>query len=395
MSLKKIVLLHSILILGIALPYKANFSALYTIKDLEILERANDYSEFLSHAKDIPPTKRDSHWKEMVQGVAEKFVVDCEKNSRFEEKWFSYIESLLMWPEIISDVIFLNNRASYGVKYLDYCLTKKIDEKCKDEVSKFWKRTPGQDPYLATGLLTLIGKYKISTDTWPLYSTIARSDGSTFLCRRQDVKDSLIQELITRIDKKAQGVLLPNQDLQIIIYEIMNDDCWAELKKDLVTSLYSKSPLRREISFTLLYGQNSLSQDEIDTFSAFFILSGPTAGPIFNIAWNNVKNLGLNFERRNEVLKKLQLMDPLPGELFNIFDQKKKTILLNHLHKNFPEYLDHYAKTCIDYLSGKNKFPNGNPTIQCKDFFKNVSGTDLISSKLQQEYMSININNSK
>jgi hypothetical protein len=368
---------------------KLAISPIYTMNDLEVLERNKDYSEFLAHAKDIPPTKRDTRWNEMVQGVAEEFISDSEKHGRINKKWFNYIESLLIWPTLKNDLIFLNKRASYGTKFLKECLKKKKNSQCSNEIIKFWKRTPNQDPYLAIQLIKIIKEFNLSTDTWPMFSVIALSEASSFFCKRPDIQEALLNELMSRIDKKSNGSLLTSQEIQLEIYDVMNDDCWRKLSKKLKLSLYSKSPITRDISFTLLNGHKSLSETEMNTFSTYFILSGPTAGPIFNLAWNRVKALGSDYNKRENVLKNIKTMDPLPGKVFNTFDKKKREVLLSFLHSNIPEYLNHYGKTCVSYLSGKKSFPNGNPTIECRDFFKSVIGTDIVSTKLQQSYKAI------
>ena len=52
-----------------------------------------------------------------------------------------------------------------------------------------------------------------------------------------------------------------------------------------------------------------------------------------------------------------------------------------------PEYLDYYARTCLEYLEGKKVFPRGNPTLHCKELFKEAKGTPWIDPGLQARYL--------
>ena len=88
------------------------------------------------------------------------------------------------------------------------------------------------------------------------------------------------------------------------------------------------------------------------------------------MAWNTIKNMGENYSAREDVLNKLKSLDPLPDDVFSLSDPLREKTLFSHVSTNLPEYVTFYSKSCLDYYSGNKDFPNGNPTINCKQFLK-------------------------
>ena len=365
-------------------------AANYKMEDLEVLDNEKNYREFLKHARDIPPRERNTHWKEMVQTSAEGLLKEAMRYERYDQKTFQFVEGLLLWPSIKNDEFFLVRRASFGDKFFSKCFSNQSNKRsCIDQAIRFWKNSPTKDPDLANNLANLLGKHDRSIDLWPFYSIVAKSKLATFLCKKDKVQDAIFNKLSSDL---AQNELDTN-DLKNIINNTVHPGCWTELSKKLKENLYSSSTITRDQSFTILTSVSKLGSTEEDIFLAYFILSGPTVGPIFNLSWNRIKNLALNYTRRQNVLSSIMKMDPLPGRTFSMFDIRKRDIILAHIYKNFPEYINQYAKTCLEYLRGDRVFPNGNPTIECRDLFKLSVKNKFLSRSTLEEYKKTSIDN--
>ena len=59
-------------------------SLLYSLADLEILEKENNTSEFLQHALDIKPQLRNKHYQEMVEHMGILHIKNLFKKKIFE-----------------------------------------------------------------------------------------------------------------------------------------------------------------------------------------------------------------------------------------------------------------------------------------------------------------------
>ena len=99
----------------------------------------------------------------------------------------------------------------------------------------------------------------------------------------------------------------------------------------------------------------------------YYLLFGPSASPLYDNALNTLLSLSLNENLRQELLQQFLQIDPLAGKVFSLNTPQSLEVLLRFT-RNFPEYLDSYAQTCLDFLSGYKKFPAGNPTPHCVDF---------------------------
>lgn len=74
--------------------------------------------------------------------------------------------------------------------------------------------------------------------------------------------------------------------------------------------------------------------------------------------------------QREAIMKVLKAWHPLPGDLFTDLDLTKRRTVARHLQRFFPEYLDFYARTCVEFFGGKRRFPEGNPASNCHELFE-------------------------
>ena len=159
------------------------------------------------------------------------------------------------------------------------------------------------------------------------------------------------------------------------------------LKNILWKNSHAHSGVPEERIFKILVAKRELREEDKDFYYVLFILNGPRVGKTFNLAWNRMKELGENFSRRQKVLQRLLKLDPLPDAVVGTSGSDKRKTLLEFFSHHFPEYFNHYSKVCLNYLEGKGSFPQGNPTVRCRDFFRYTDS--LVSDKLYLRYSAL------
>lgn len=357
----------------------------YEIGDLETLYKENNYQEFLNHALDIRPSLRDSKWKKMVLEIGVDFIKDKISRQQFDEKTLNYIESLTNWPTLREDEIFFLKRNDFGVKFFEGCLVSNKADICFSKINKFWSNTSLKNPDLGLSLAKLLSEYGYEGDLWEYVTYATNSNVAEFYCKNSLIK----KEILKKIQTIIAGNLSPiNQ--KISIQNSMSGSCLTTIIPEIKKAfLEVESSLSKELYLKFLILTENLKPEEKDFFLTLYFLQGPVIGDLFNESWNTIGALGQNYNKRKAVLDKLKGLNLLPDEIFAASNEKRRETMLSHFYKNFPEYLDFYANTCIEFLEGKKAFPNGNPTLRCRDLFQEAEGTTIIEPSIQAKYQTV------
>lgn len=352
--------------------------------DLETLYKENNFQEFLNHALDIRPSLRDSKWKKMVLEISVDFIKDKISRKQFDEKTLNYIESLTTWPVLKEDEIFFLRRNDFGVKFFEGCLTSEKKEVCISKINKFWSNTTLKNPDLGLSLAKLLSENGHEENLWEYISFATNSNVGEFYCKNALIKKELLKKIQTIIAGNLSTI-----DQKIAIQNSMSESCLTTIIPEIKKAFLDvESSLTKELYLKFLTITGNLSPEEKDFFLTLYFLEGPVIGDLFNESWNTIKELGQNYKKRKLVLDKLKGLNLLPDEIFATANEKRRETMLSHFYKNFPEYLDFYANTCIKFLEG-NSFPNGNPTLRCRELFQEVEGTSIIEPSVQAKYQSV------
>lgn len=348
----------------------------YTIKDLEILSEQKSYQEYLDHAKDIRPEKRDRKWIEMTQKMGEGLIADLISRSQIDKESFSKVESLSLWPVFRDDEIFQLAREDYAYRYFDKCLSKTGPE-CIKEIIVFWK-SGRKAPDVGLKLAKLLYGYFPDKDRWSLLEGPLKSEIASFECGNNYIINPLFEKATEVLDQAKTEF-----DRKVALQNLATMDCWKKIYAPLKEIMH-KSPIaqRKEQSFLILNLMGQLNPREKEIYLIEYILDGPRQGETFNLAWNALKRLKESPEARKALLEKLTNREFLPDGLFNLSDLNKKNIVTDLLSETFPEYLRAYAHKCLDFYKGKGSYPRGTPTRYCNDFLKLSNGKDWISPTL-------------
>jgi len=346
---------------------------LYELKDLEILESQKSFDEFFEHARDIRPSKRDDYWKKMLDNMAEAYSLLLTQE-QVKQASLEKLNDLLQWPELKTNEFFRINRQKAGLKYFSNCYRTVDAQTCSKQLFDFWR----QDTSLYDFGIQL-GKLAQKNDSielellWELYKEGLQHESSAFYCKEEHVR-SLAEFFLLNLRKEYS----------------VNPACEKVLRDFFakkVSSARDPWPIRKRYLDYLIIKEKSGSEQ--DFYLALFLLSNPAPqkGAQLNKAWTLFERLHKDPVRREKLLEKLRLLDPLPDAIFSIESVEKRKAFANLIYDSFPEYIDLYAKTCLDYLKGKNKFPNGTPCLNSRSFFEELrKRKDNKSQQLAADY---------
>ena len=346
----------------------------------------------MAHAQDVRPSDRGRHWTQMVQDMAIQLIDQRIKKAEYPEEDFKLIENLASWPPLKEDEFFQTKRAAFGERYLLSCIElEKALEKysestspCLKAIYNFWNNTPNIPITTDIGvkLGEIVRKNASPDNLWSFFTRAANSPAAEFLCKKEALQTALKAKIKTIIKKN-----IDDSELIVEIKSLANSDCWTQVIPSLEKDLTNPNKEDAQVAYMVLKGRGLLSNQQKDLYLTAYLLNGPENGALFNQAWNEFHQIGEDFKRREGVLSALKKIDPLPGKVFALEDEKKRQVLVDYLALNFPEYLDHYAKTCLAYVKGAT-FPNGNPTVECRELLKSAKNSKFLNDKILNELSS-------
>jgi hypothetical protein len=356
-------------------------SDLYTSSDLEVLVAEGNHSEYFRHALEIRPSLRDEKWRENTSKMADLKAKEILNQAKIEESDLRELEALYEWPVLQSDDIFNLRRGQIGQKYFKACLKK--DKSCSVEVLKFWRKNVN-NPELGFSFAELGHEYSLPPSViWEFLSPALKSPITEFHCKN----NFIIQEVWRQLGK-IHLELGPKSNFTHQIDSTLHPNCLPSLNSLAQQKLKDPdSELDRELAFSILAAQGKASEKIKDLFYTLYILENPSRGENFNLAWNRISELGKHADRREKLLTEIRSMTFLPDGIAQTLDKQKKKVVLRHLKANFPEYLDHYWRSCLHFYGGKGPFPKGNPTQNCEGLMKSDLASELFERSQINEFI--------
>lgn len=352
----------------------------YNLKDLSILAEEKDYKEFFAHFKDIRPALRDQQWKRLVDDMAFSFALDLDKKITINKDDLYNLDLIFSNTSIKNNEKFKNQRLKIGYRYFQQAF---IAEKPKnfDEILNFWSKDPSFADY-AMKFGNLIGEYDAPLEIqWSFYSKAFNGAQAYRYCDSSESAQIILAKLYSLVSTQTQ------YSADQILSKLVSFDCQKVALNYLKQEYYTASNNLKPYLYDLIT-KDSIGQGELDYLSFYYILSGPVVSQAFNRSWNRLEELKLNEERRRGLIEILKTKETLPDGLFSMLDQDKKSILIQFVYKNIPEYFDFYAQTCISYLKGEKNYSKGNPTLYCNDLFDYTERVkpELVNELLKFQY---------
>lgn len=385
--------------IGLMQPAFSQAAPLYTLKDLSVLEREKNFEEFLSHVNDIRPSERLKLWKDMYQSMAIEMVDYKLKTKDFSMKTFKHIESIGRSSAMNDDEFFQLKRSLYAKKFFSECYKQATEKKstekteglktCDSELSSFWYFSK-KDPDIGLDLAKIVELYPSSVKTWPFYQTAVNDKINSLYCEKPDIQRAIIGKLTEEsFDRDFDG------NYNNLIKRFIPDKCFAKVVSPLRLALQSSitSGLDKELAMNILSARGLLTKEEEDLYAVLYLLDGPVVGDKMNLAWKKVEDLSSQFQKRQKILAEIKKLPLIPDKIFTDASMPRNKAIINLFAKNFPEYLNYYGESCVNYLENKNE-TSGNiaSSVQCNEFLKTARAvkksekTEWVTDSVESKY---------
>lgn len=364
-------------------------STRYQIQDLKVLEMEKSYREFFSHAKDVLPSKRNKAWKKMVQSMAMDFlnVLKLTKGNLSQQDYKTVL-NISKWAALKEDEFFIKNRDFTLIQYYDYCFKNKEYNTCYNMAYDFYKKYKTHPEFGYDFIKNVSKNIKIDNaendfhinyqlKLWPFIDGLVKSSISEFYCAQSPLKETIEQKILQESFKGKHFAVL----------NLIHPDCWKVIKNNFITTLfqYTDAYSRKKV-FKALKDNVRLGTTDTYFYTILQLLSGINLSPKETLEyWKRMHKISKNYLLREKLLARLKSYIPLPGNVF-LGVTKQQKIISRALAKYFPEYIDFYATTCIDHLSGKVETQGGNPATHCHDLFKLSRSVDLLPKAKIYQY---------
>lgn len=390
-SLGMLIALHSF-------SYAQN-KTLYTLKDLSVLEQEKNFEEFLEHVNDIRPSERQKLWKDMYQNMAMEMVDYKLKTRDFSMKTYKHIETIGRSNALANDEFFQLKRALYAKKFFSECYLqasgKKTEERksdikiCDTELSSFWYFSK-KDPDIGLELAKLVERYPSTVKTWPFYQRAINDKIANLYCEKPDIQRAVINKLTEESFQRDF-----DDNYKNLIERLVPEKCFVKLVAPLRLALKSSltNGLEKEMAMNLLSAKGLLSKSEEDLFAIIYLLDGPVVGDKMNLAWKRVENLNAQFQTRQKILQEIKNLPIIPDKIFKDPKLPRHKAIINLFAKNFPEFLNFYGESCVNYLENKSETSgNISSSLQCNEFLKTASevkksdNTEWVSDSVELKY---------
>jgi hypothetical protein len=352
---------------------------IYSLADLETLEKEKNSAEFLQHARDIKPHLRNRHYQDMLENMAILHLKNLILKKSSNTNDFNFIEEIAKWPTLEKDAFFQSKRNTYMANFFSNCFTKEKRKhsqtgsqyqasQCQENLHSYWNNSSKNPDLGLEFALYLSSENGHLLKHWDFIQSATLSKVSEFLCK----KDIVLQYAKLKISHI--NLRFPNHDKQFLreVDRSFNWDCLAQLYPLLKQAIKLADQAHPDI-FRLLNLNKKISVKEKNLYYLDIFLSNPPASKEFNVAWNTITRLGQNYAERQRILNELKKRDLLPGKLFSSKKDIKSSTMTKLIYQNFPEYLDLYSKTCVSYMAGDKVYALGNPTPYCKNLFKSYA----------------------
>jgi len=333
----------------------------YTMKDLSVLAQDGEAREFLAHAKNIRPSERLSEWKELTIQMSSQLLTELSKKRPISRPDFLQVEELFSWPVLSAEPSFLGLRDKFGFSYLTECYSAAgAKDHCLKDLNLFWNHTTSEfsRSELAIKLAQIVQVEHPGTDLGDFFQGVLTTSSGKFICSHKLVQNYL-EDRLEKITSLFQnwGAIFTKLD------QSAQKDCWKKITPSVGLN-----------TFVLKKYLGTLSSSELDSYHLAYLLESPYPGELFNESWNILRTLGKNNHRREEALKALKKLDPLPDNIIsNETDAKKGEVIAAEFAQHFPEYFDFYLRRCLSFYRGDESFPDGNPTPNCRSVIKQRS----------------------
>jgi hypothetical protein len=207
-------------------------------------------------------------------------------------------------------------------------------------------------------------------------------------CTKPNIQKAIIQKI--KLETYNEDF---NDNYKVLLDKYIPNKCFDKLVDTLREALISVNTQGddKELALNLLEAKKLLTPTEQDLYSVLFLLDGPVVGDKMNLAWKRVEAFGDIYSRREKILFEIKKLDLIPDAIFKDPNLPRHKAIINLFAKNFPEFLNYYGKSCLDFINNKNAdASNLSSTFQCHQFLKTAKDNSLwLTDSIQSQYSAI------
>ena len=344
--------------------------AVYNIEDLRILNEQSAHYEFFDHAMDIRPSKRNAEWKAMVDNMGFKLTAELLKQKTISAKQEQILLNIAKWPSLKNNEQFIERRDQALLKIVNQCF-KNLEKNCLDKAKDF--HTNLDHPYeFSFNLLKTLKNNGISDEKlWPFVSGFVQDKFSEFYCHKEPLK-SLITSRTLNKSWKSQKI------------DPLHPDCFKVLKPHFISKITSPDKEIRNAAYKIAIKLADISDQDKTKFYTLEFIDDNLSKVDMALALPELEKLSNDYDLREKLSNSFDPNRSFPGKIFSSTENAK--VKTRVLYRHFPEYIDNYAKTCLEYLTGSKSFLNGNPTPDCHALYKLDKDLGILPNSFQSKY---------
>jgi hypothetical protein len=343
------------------------------MKDLRVLSNEKNNIEFFAHALDISPSQRNQEWKNMVETLGIDHLNTLLEKTQLAPKDYQLVHKLSHWPIFKIDEFFIKKRDYIFLREIKNCYTNN-SKNCLNLAKKIHNDYKHDLIFSYDLTLELIPFNPGQIELWNFASRLTKQPLSEFYCHKEKFKDVIIDQIFDHYSKHG------NFSLEI------HKDCYKSLQPAVQALLTNNDQILRRMAYALLAEKNLLKTSSLNEFHTLNFLQNTNLGTKeIDLSIRALKFFSNNNHKRLSLMSNLEKFDFLPDAIFPKKVQPKNTAKIRILNRYFPEYIVHYAKTCLKYLNNESSqnFNQGNPTPNCHNFFN----SKIISTLLPKNYV--------
>jgi len=218
-----------LLLLSMAFFFTVSVSAenLYSMADLQVLDKKNQWQELLDHLSDIKPAQRDANWEKLVDSAMSGRSQQLYKEANAKKIIEFFDQYIPLYPSILKDAEFMKKRADYGSDYYKYCISYN-DSDCHKEYLGFIKLDPNRS--YAFDIAKKVRR-QASDIRANEYFQLAEPIKSLGKCDDPDLSDAVLAGLIAK----------PSHKTVPIAQAIAFGSCIAELSQTVKKAIRSEA----------------------------------------------------------------------------------------------------------------------------------------------------------
>jgi hypothetical protein len=374
----------------------------HSMQDLSILFQEKNYLELFQHLKDIRPSDRNEQWKSMTIKAAAAWVESESNQVVVNNQALDSIIKIAQWKELEESQNFGNLWEEWLLKlFANQLILIKSESNLNpnyerllslhDAIMFEWKSNRGNKINFGQTLAKYYTELFEILDLKKAKSEIINSILDPFLTvsdlrlefLRPTLKSNVSNEycgqdniyvwsklFLTSIAQATLALLKSSKVQDLSLFEVrlaqdMNRGCWEAIREKFMQAFFDGTSKERLELYPLLIQDRSLPPEKMDALFVFYLLDGDQVDPMLAWSYSRLKILAGEFKARERIMNYFYLQSFLPDEFAVKLEGQKISFMLESFNRYFPEYLNHYFKTCLQYLKG-GQFPKGNPTAHCQ-----------------------------